>query len=952
MKKHFLLLVMALMSMTAWAADLSKGSINAPSPYYGSGMTGIKFTVYNEQNIALKEVDSATGLGDFVFDGYFSDEACQNKVTFADVVNACGTTFWIKVTGANDYENSVKASFQIKKMPVDVVFKAKTKKYLKPDPAIEISKNTDDKFEVYDKDKNLITDEALIAVIQAAASRESGNDVKIVEGKPAPYKYTANFEDAKYTIGEVTGGLTIEPKDFIATGTSATVEITATANFTYNNQEQKATISVKDLATGEVISTDDYTVTYTNHKSAGTATATITPKRNYTGAAAEQTYTIKQAPLFVTPSATKVYDGANTLPNTFKATPTDGDVSYYTFKYQGFVEEPGKEPKITYDGTLTSSDATPNVNAAGYNLTAAKENFTVTGGNYYLVPQAGKFVITPLETLKVKVADNEDIPYGSEEKFSFTVTGGYVTSPDDKPALDFALKVVKTTDDKNAKLLTVDWKSDTEIENDVNTAVDKNESIADKDKAAKKAEYKAAAIAAKANYLLKDANITKGKYSYANATLMVALKESEYKLTKVYDGQNVPTIDVDTENGLLVNPVVEGLDLSKLKVTVVDNDKVEGTATVGTYRLELSGLDEIENYDITYVPSRFTITKRPLNITFADQTFVKGETLNLDKTMYTYVKGEDKGLASTDQASEVFYVKTGVAVDEDGKVSSTASDDYIFAIDPSKAPGATPSTVTKWANYDITQNQGNAKVIAAATKINTGAKIETKAEEGATVTIISDRVLNPEKWNAMVLPFEVSVAQLSNAFGYAVVNRLNTKATTKDNVVFSLEMKSIPENEPFLVKVVGNKAGSEYKALSLNGITFKDVNLVAAESTPVEAAGNIFTGVYEAKELLGPTYGFLYDDPTGARENKWWTPRNNAYTIQPLDAFLTYATAKAPVITVEDIDGTVTAIKSISAGEFQEMKAQGWYTLGGMKLQSAPTQKGVYINNGKKVVIK
>jgi hypothetical protein len=32
--------------------------------------------------------------------------------------------------------------------------------------------------------------------------------------------------------------------------------------------------------------------------------------------------------------------------------------------------------------------------------------------------------------------------------------------------------------------------------------------------------------------------------------------------------------------------------------------------------------------------------------------------------------------------------------------------------------------------------------------------------------------------------------------------------------------------------------------------------------------------------------------------------------------------------------------------------AEGWYTVNGIKLQSAPTEKGVYINNGKKVVVK
>ena len=30
----------------------------------------------------------------------------------------------------------------------------------------------------------------------------------------------------------------------------------------------------------------------------------------------------------------------------------------------------------------------------------------------------------------------------------------------------------------------------------------------------------------------------------------------------------------------------------------------------------------------------------------------------------------------------------------------------------------------------------------------------------------------------------------------------------------------------------------------------------------------------------------------------------------------------------------------------------GWYTINGTKLQAAPTQKGIYIFNGKKLVVK
>jgi len=36
----------------------------------------------------------------------------------------------------------------------------------------------------------------------------------------------------------------------------------------------------------------------------------------------------------------------------------------------------------------------------------------------------------------------------------------------------------------------------------------------------------------------------------------------------------------------------------------------------------------------------------------------------------------------------------------------------------------------------------------------------------------------------------------------------------------------------------------------------------------------------------------------------------------------------------------------------EEFATARWFTLDGRRLQGQPTQKGVYINNGKKVVIK
>ena len=52
--------------------------------------------------------------------------------------------------------------------------------------------------------------------------------------------------------------------------------------------------------------------------------------------------------------------------------------------------------------------------------------------------------------------------------------------------------------------------------------------------------------------------------------------------------------------------------------------------------------------------------------------------------------------------------------------------------------------------------------------------------------------------------------------------------------------------------------------------------------------------------------------------------------------------------TVEESDNTATDIKVV----WSRKELEGWYTLQGVRLNSRPTQPGMYINNGKKVIVK
>jgi hypothetical protein len=54
-----------------------------------------------------------------------------------------------------------------------------------------------------------------------------------------------------------------------------------------------------------------------------------------------------------------------------------------------------------------------------------------------------------------------------------------------------------------------------------------------------------------------------------------------------------------------------------------------------------------------------------------------------------------------------------------------------------------------------------------------------------------------------------------------------------------------------------------------------------------------------------------------------------------------------------DIDDEATGIVPIENGPWtMDNSAGAWYSLDGRKLQGRPTRSGVYVNNGRKVVLK
>ena len=283
-------------------------------------------------------------------------------------------------------------------------------------------------------------------------------------------------------------------------------------------------------------------------------------------------------------------------------------------------------------------------------------------------------------------------------------------------------------------------------------------------------------------------------------------------------------------------------------------------------------------------------------------------------------------------------------------------------------------------SIEFTVAPGNL-VITGLTEIHLSYKNMANALEdhkGQTVDVyLSNRKIKADQWYAMVLPFDFNVPEFSNKLYYGVVDLLDTE-NASDDVRFKLTVGKVDANTPFLFKLATAKADDNDPAQTneeMAAVKFENVTIAAGDDFAyddpakapfsADAAGHKFVGLYPTVEVSGANkFGKV-----GMEANEWFISSANGgfysgagnanQKMLQTDAFISFPTAEAGAkarFFIEDADGTVTAIEGIDTEVPAEGNAdaarEGWYTVNGVKLNAQPTQKGLYIFNGKKVYVK
>ena len=1014
MRKHFLLLfLLTLLPLAGWAQSAEFGEIGLGKFTYGD--TSFPVPVVKDKEGAILagtyyDVDETVA---------YADEACTQAIHKATVselaaMKADGTTkYWIKVTGKEGtaYAGQVgKAWFMVDKADLTITYTASLNRtYGEDQVALDETKFLAAGMK-YSQAWDDIKKGSAPTGYSTADNNAGVNKVVTFDGGWTADNYNITY-DVKLTIAPLdistTAEITEEQGDIVYTGTDFvgvyTVKLgdeTLTqgtpvvyyADADEYNAAKGTTLdageftALSDAEKTKVAATGDYWVASVHDASTIAYLPNITFQGNYTGVINPTVgFKVAKAPITVSlkKDIHRTYTGSN-----YKNTEVKDAVAKVDFAdVDAYNAAKGRALTAAQFAALPAAEKikTPAIPAAEFNYSG------IVGDDVAMAATIKAEFTAPTS---VKTANTADIIVVNNDGYPLTITGG--AAGDGTYGKNYEFKTYlpgKLIIDPVELYIQAANKQKTVGENDpANVAVGCGLVDAatiggvtfDREPGEGVGVYEItpniegitltkAGIDRKNCYIISVAE-AKGKLTIKQAAIVVTILEAE----KNY-GENDPQFDY----------AVTGC--AKEVVGTVTINREPGEAA-GFYALtaEVANPDPAKYESLTVVPGILTINKAPLTFTMPAKNVVEGDevdALTKDGILVEGINNSDDPatlytLDFNGLTEDVDITAEGVIKDANKSyaagymavLTDAAKANYMI-IGTNAVAAVAPATPFK-ATGKLVINEGDGADITLTCEETDYEKIIDNAGETVNVKINftkrNDRTFGTtaygswkaEYWASMVLPFDITVRELSEKMGYAIVNVIDKdgyKTDGEGNPVFKfkLTMKGgngstevLKANRPFVIKLADD--------VVTTNINFGTKKIVAPTAADVLEAGGgaTFEGTYLTKTvtpsdndcwfLLGDYTDWAYIN--GSANSSVWN-----WDIISTEGFIkTTVAAREATFIMEELDGSTTALKSISADATNDVKvkAEGWYTINGVKLNTVPTQKGIYINNGKKVVVK
>lgn len=206
------------------------------------------------------------------------------------------------------------------------------------------------------------------------------------------------------------------------------------------------------------------------------------------------------------------------------------------------------------------------------------------------------------------------------------------------------------------------------------------------------------------------------------------------------------------------------------------------------------------------------------------------------------------------------------------------------------------------------------------------------------VDVQLERTLSPEHWNSFCVPFAISADVIAEKFGAGT--QICTFGSMNGNVMnFAHSTTTIEAGTPYIVKPTKEVVDP----------SFTGVNIEATAAKKVGADGYFMQGIYSAKTDLATdgTNLFLGDG------NKFYKPAGNTTArMKGLRAFFIVPQGTNLAALRANIDGATTSIDEFATVVEQPTDNRIYNLQGQFVGTSFEGLHGVYVQNGKKVLVK
>ena len=234
---------------------------------------------------------------------------------------------------------------------------------------------------------------------------------------------------------------------------------------------------------------------------------------------------------------------------------------------------------------------------------------------------------------------------------------------------------------------------------------------------------------------------------------------------------------------------------------------------------------------------------------------------------------------------------------------------------------------------------------------------------GKKVILQGRKLYQDGEWNTICLPFSLDQYDLySTSLAGATLMELDVtgtydgdKQTGFDASASTLNLyfksaSSITAGTPYIIKWGNREGQAGYLGTTIVSPLFNSIDISSANPTTVMSAdGKVsFVGTYGATAYTTTNTSVLF---LGSG-NKIYYPQIGA-SIGALRAYFTLdgITAGNPANSIKMFFGDEQTGVTTPLAPWRGVGGEAWYTIDGRRLSGKPTQRGIYVNNGQKIII-